>query len=180
VPSRNRWYVFRDRVGPLLETWNRQVLEWAVAQGLTTASRGSLDGTLIAANASRHRLLNLARLERRLQELDRVIAADKAAKPPGDPRMDGPPPATDGGNATAFTSPQEVAEGSRPAMLDAPAATAKPRQDVVSPSDFEAALGRDKEKVFRPLYNGPVRSGRRNRHLCLVTMCSLKPPTPVR
>ena len=76
APSRNRWYIFRDRLGPLLETLNRQVLEWAVAQGLTTASRGSLDGTMIAANASRHRLLNLARLKRRLEELDRVIAAD--------------------------------------------------------------------------------------------------------
>jgi hypothetical protein len=31
-----------------------------VAQGLTTASRGSLDGTLIAAHASRHRLVNLS------------------------------------------------------------------------------------------------------------------------
>ena len=52
-------------------------LEGAVAQGLTTASRGSLDGTLIAAHASRHRLVNLSRLRRPLEELDRVIAADK-------------------------------------------------------------------------------------------------------
>lgn len=44
---------------------------------MTTARRGSLDGTLIAANASRHRLVNLSRLERRLAELDRVIATDK-------------------------------------------------------------------------------------------------------
>src|SRR5271157_472543 len=49
APSRSRWYAFRDRVGPLLETFHRQILEGAVAQGLTTASRGSLDGTLIAA-----------------------------------------------------------------------------------------------------------------------------------
>ena len=83
APSRTRWYAFRDRVGPLLETFNRQVLEWALAQGLTTARRGSLDGTLIAANASRHRLVNLARLERRLAELDRVLAADKTGQDPG-------------------------------------------------------------------------------------------------
>src|SRR5271166_4993709 len=47
APSRSRWYAFRDRVGPLLETFHRQILEGAVAQGLTTASRGSLDGMLI-------------------------------------------------------------------------------------------------------------------------------------
>ena len=107
VPSRSRWYDFRDRLGPLLLSLNRQVLEWAVARGLTTASKGSLDGTIIAANASRHRLLNLARLQRRLAELDRVIAADKARQDPGpDPRLDGPAgPRPDGGNATASPRP---------------------------------------------------------------------------
>jgi hypothetical protein len=49
TPARSRWDGFRDRVGPLLVTF-RQVLGWAVARGLTTASRGSLDGTAIAAN----------------------------------------------------------------------------------------------------------------------------------
>jgi transposase len=76
TPSRSRGDAFRDRVGARLEDWNRQVLQGAVAFGLTTAQSGSLDGTLIAAHASRHRLLNLARLDRRLEELDRVIAAD--------------------------------------------------------------------------------------------------------
>src|SRR4051812_3035688 len=83
TPSRTRCSAFRDRVGPLLEAFNRQVLQSAVVQGLTTTSQGSLDGTLIAANASRHRLVNLARLERRLAELDRVLAADKAGRDPG-------------------------------------------------------------------------------------------------
>ena len=35
----------------------------------------------------------------------------------------------------------------------APATSGKTREDVISTSDFQAALGRDKEKVFRPLYN---------------------------
>src|SRR3954470_20193919 len=83
TPSRTRCYAFRDRVGPLLETFNRQVLGSALVQGLTTARRGSLDGTLIAANASRHRLVNLSRLERRLAELDRVLAADETGQDPG-------------------------------------------------------------------------------------------------
>jgi len=82
-PSRSRCYAFRDRVGARLHDRNRQVLQGAVALGLTTATSGSLDGTLIAADASRHRLLNLARLDRRLGELDRVISADRADRDPG-------------------------------------------------------------------------------------------------
>jgi hypothetical protein len=39
-------------------------LEAAVASGRTTARSGALDGTLIAAAASRHRLVSLARLHR--------------------------------------------------------------------------------------------------------------------
>src|SRR4051812_625848 len=70
IPARSRWYAFRDRLGPLLDVSHRQILEWAVAQGLTTAEQGSLDGTILAANASRHRLVNLSRLRRRLEELD--------------------------------------------------------------------------------------------------------------
>ena len=103
---RSRWYAFRDRVGPLLETFHRQILEGAVAQGLTTASRGSLDGTLIAAHASRHRLVNLSRLRRRLEELDRVIAADKTRQDPGPiPGWMARIPRPDSGNATASVRP---------------------------------------------------------------------------
>ena len=82
-PSRSRCYAFRDRAATLLGDWHRQVLRAAVAEGLTTAGSGSLDGTLIAAGASRHRLLNLARLGQRLEEFDSVIAADKAGQDPG-------------------------------------------------------------------------------------------------
>src|SRR4051794_19270599 len=83
TPSRTRFYAFRDRIGPGLEALNRQVLGSAVVRGLTTARQGSLDGTLIAANASRHRLVNLSRLQRRLAELDRVIAAERSGHDPG-------------------------------------------------------------------------------------------------
>jgi transposase len=154
APSRNRWYVFRDRVGPLLETFNRQVLKWAIAQGLTTARRGSLDGTVIAANASRHRLVNLARLRRRLAELDRAIGADKTGQDPGPiPAWMARYPATRRRQRYRFGAARRTllkqharnARRSRDQRQD-------PEKIVISTSDFEAALGRDKEKVFRPLY----------------------------
>ena len=155
TPSRTRCYAFRDRIGPLLETLNRQVLESAVLAGFTTARRGSLDGTLIAANASRHRLVNLSRLERRLAELDRVIAADKTGKDPG---------AIPGWMArcAARRRQQRYRFGvARRQLLKQHAQNARrerqdrqdPEKIVISTSDVEAALGRDKEKVFRPLYN---------------------------
>src|SRR5205814_1599905 len=80
---RNCWYAFRDRIGPLLEVYHRQILQRAVTQGMTTARQGSLDGTSIAANASRHRLINLERLQRRLEWLSRVITADRDGRDTG-------------------------------------------------------------------------------------------------
>jgi len=155
VPSRSRWYDFRDRVGPLLMTFHRQVLGRAVAQGLTTASKGSLDGTIIAANASRHRLINLARLQRRSTELDRVIAADKARQDPGPiPGWMARFPATRRRQRDRF------AEARRKLLREHARNARRPRdkrQDpekiVIGPGDLEAAVGRDKEKVFRPLYS---------------------------
>lgn len=152
-PSRTRLYAFRDRVGPFLETLNRQVLRSAVVQGMTTARRGSLDGTLIAANASRHRLVNLSRLERRLAELDRVIATDKTGQNAGAiPAWMARSPATRRRQRYRFGAARrkllkqhaENARRSRDRRQE-------PEKIVISPSDFEAALGRDKEKVFRPL-----------------------------
>jgi transposase len=155
TPSRTRCYAFRDRVGPQLETWNRQVLRSAVVQGLTTARRGSLDGTLIAANASRHRLVNRSRLRRRLAELDRVIAADQTGQDLG------PIPAWMARSAATRRQQRHRFREAQRKLVKQQAQNARrprdkrqdPEKIVISTSDFEAALGRDKEKVFRPLYN---------------------------
>jgi len=154
TPSRTRCYAFRDRVGPLLETLNRQVLGSAVVQGITTARQGSLDGSTIAAHASRHRLINLSRLQRRLEELDRVIAADKTGRDPGAiPAWMARFPVTRRRQRHRFHE-------ARRKLLQEHARNARrprdQRQDsekiVISTGDPQAALGRDKEKVFRPLY----------------------------
>src|SRR3954447_1863031 len=154
VPSRTRCYAFRDRLGPLLETLNRQILQSAVVQGITTASRGSLDGTLIAANASRHRSVNLSRLERRSAELDRVLAADQTGQDPG------AIPAWMARSAATRRPQRYRFRAARRRLLKQHAQNARrsrqkrqePEKIVISTSDCEAALGRDKEKVFRPLY----------------------------
>jgi transposase len=66
VPSRSRLYSFRDRLGPFLDGWHGQLISWAIAEEITTASRGSLDGSFVAALASRHRLMGVRRVDRRL------------------------------------------------------------------------------------------------------------------
>ena len=57
-PSRSAFYTFRDRVEPFLDPWHKQLIDWAKAEGITSARSGSLDGTFVAALASRHRLLS--------------------------------------------------------------------------------------------------------------------------
>jgi hypothetical protein len=52
-------------------------LHQAVATQLTTAECGALDGSAVAANASRRRLINQERLEQRLEKLE-TVADDEA------------------------------------------------------------------------------------------------------
>jgi len=54
APSRTCWYNFADRITPLIDDWNATVLQAARQQGVTEARRASLDGSAVAANASRH------------------------------------------------------------------------------------------------------------------------------
>src|SRR5262245_56540099 len=61
-PSRSCWYEFRTRLGPYLDAYNEQVLHQAVDAEVSGVKRGALDGSAVAANASRRRLINDERL----------------------------------------------------------------------------------------------------------------------
>ena len=74
-PSRARLYDFRDRLAPFWPGWNAQVLHVALEENLTPATRVALDGSSVAAHASRHRLLNETTLKQRLRQLLDAIAA---------------------------------------------------------------------------------------------------------
>jgi transposase len=75
-PSRSQLYTFRDRVEPFLDDWHRQLLRWAIAEGLTRAARASVDGTFVAALASRHQLMGCRRVDRRLLLLRLLVGLD--------------------------------------------------------------------------------------------------------
>jgi transposase len=158
APARSAWYAFRDRLGPALDELGRQVLALAQQQGLTPAARAALDGTLVAANASRHRLLNEERLNKRAEQLGAATAADARGQQP--PAAPGWMAATPAGRRAQ----QRRLEQARQRLADLQARDGAKRASkrkgadkvVVSLSDPEAAPGRDKQHVYRPLYNVPV------------------------
>jgi transposase len=80
--SKTTLYEFRDRVQPLLAGWLAQIVRTAVREGHTDAATGSLDGTDVAANSSRHRTVTLETVDRRLELLDRQAPAGEPAVTP--------------------------------------------------------------------------------------------------
>ena len=154
-PSRARWYAFRDRLHDHLDGWIHQVLRQAVQDGLTTGTQAALDGTGIAANASRHRLLNHETVQRRLAELDAACAADAQGQTPaGVPAwMARTPPGRRRQRQRYGRVGERLAQRRlRNRQKRAGKRTADDKV-VISAADPEAALGRDKYAVYRPLYN---------------------------
>ena len=199
-------YEFRDRVQPFLAGLNQQVIRTAIDEKHTDASKASLDGTFVAANASRHRLLSLKTVEQRLEQLDQEIAKNEAAEAsrattpsavvtradeavetgvveaiPAQPETEpNQQPSTtqdligtaDGDQgSTAVVHGQDKAwheaaacrniaklrkfsrSGTRPTRSGAKTNARNRNRFDVAIGDPMAPFGRDKMKVFRPLYN---------------------------
>jgi hypothetical protein len=190
VVARSCWYSFRDRVALLLDDLNAQVLHEAVAAEVTPATRAAGDGTAVAANASRHKLLHQEQCQKRLAVVAAAVAADHEATasagvsaPPTArfalPVLDAVPiPPVDAMPPNAGAAPakppawlaetvrgrfeqQQRLERAQERLKELHAynqrkwASKRKAADriVVSVGDPEAVVGRDKEKVFRPLYN---------------------------
>jgi len=117
-PSRTCWYDFADRIAPLLEQWNAAVLQLARQRGVTQAERMSLDGTSVAANASRHRLLNETTVGQRLTELGSACRADATAQPP-----ENVPTCPNRGRAVKRSEHEALVEAHRARMVTAEAKT---------------------------------------------------------
>jgi len=179
-PSRAALYRFPDHLpADLVDSLNRQVLLPAQAEGFTSAQHGALDGTFTAAAGSRHRLLTLAKLASRLDLLAPAIAADDhSAKADTEPE---PVPAAQTAATAELAQPYwmaATAAGRRRqhkayAKAQSTLLTRQAEHDkkqvgkaksrrrsaeglVICPTEPEAALGRDKCKVFGPLYNSQV------------------------
>ena len=153
-PSRTCWYEFRDRTGPCLDIFNSTLLHQAVADDLTTARRGALDGSAVAANASRRRLINDERLGQRLQQL-KTVAEDEAQgeEIEGLPGWMGKTSPGRRRQQDCYLHAQDkLAEFQAANAQRPPSQRRAPDKVVVSPGDPEAPLGLDKDHVYRPLY----------------------------
>ncbi len=155
IPARTCWYEFRQRIGPLLDDFHQQILHQAQDDGLTPATRCALDGTTVAANASRHKMINASKLQERCAQLAQAIAADTqgqaatvilnwmAKTPTGRRRQQ-----------RRFVQAQMRMEGLQNENQNRRSSKRKQAEKiVVSTSDPDSMPGRDKEKVYRPLYN---------------------------
>jgi len=149
APARRTWYDFRDRADKFIEQVHRQIVSQAIDQGVDP-SVGVQDGTAIAACASRHRMVNRATLQKRIAQLVAILnhtsecPLPRWVPPTHTGRMD---------LAKRMNRALEVLMERIAKNAEKPKAKRKdPETIVVSISDPDAPLGRDKLKVYRPLY----------------------------
>lgn len=151
-PARRTWYDFRDRVGGVIEQLHQQLIHRAMDNNHLDPSVGVQDGTSFAACASRHRMVNQETLKKRRGILSRLINGSWS----GQDEIPKWVPPTPGGRME-LARRIEIATKVLTARIEQNAAKRSdkrkgPDKIVVSLSDPEAPLGRDKLKVYRPLY----------------------------
>ena len=153
-PSRSCWYEFRDRTGPYLDRLNRHVLQQAVQADLTRVERGALDGSAVAANASRRRLMNAERLRQHENQLEAARHDDtQGHAPPAVPAWMAKTPRSRAAQHERYRRAQEHFARLQAANQHySPSERRAPDKLVVSTGDPEAAVGVDKDHMFRPLY----------------------------
>lgn len=150
VPARRTWYEFRDRAEKFIEQVHQQIIALALDEGLLDPTVGVQDGTAVAACASRHRMVNRPTLEKRIGQLDVIMQGVFDGEVPK-----WVPPTESGKHDLARRMKQasEVLKGRIERNAKRRSDKRKdPDKIQVSLSDPEAPLGRDKMKVFRPLY----------------------------
>jgi hypothetical protein len=150
VPSRRTWYGFRDRVGKFIDQLHEQIIAKALDEGHLDPTVGVQDGTAVAACASRHRMVNRSTLENRTTQLDAILQEEF------DDELPQWVPATESGRLDLAERMKKASD----ILVERTAKNARkpsdkrkdPEKIQVSLSDPVAPLGRDKLKVFRPLY----------------------------
>lgn len=155
-PTRSVWYEFAFRIQRRVDDWNKTVLRLAEeALGQPLGERVALDGTFLEANASRHRLLNREQVQQREQTLLATTLDDAAGRTPEKlPYWMAKLPHTRlrqlDQYTTARTKLEELWQENQSRM---PSKRREENSLRISVADPEAFLGKDKQKVFRPLYN---------------------------
>jgi hypothetical protein len=130
----------------------QQVVRRAIADGFTPANRAAIDGTLIAANASRHQPQSQPTLVQHLEQLEQATAADAAAAVPAE-RPGWMAPTACGRRQQSLRYRQAKDTMDQRQRRNGQKRASK-RTDAkklrLRVGDPGAAVGRDKEKVYRP------------------------------
>jgi hypothetical protein len=140
-------------------------LDLAVAEGLVEGRQASIDGTTVAANASRRKLGNMQKVEQRLEQLEQAMSSLPGTSSQDTTSQDSAEPSCEPG-WMAKTDIGKLEQHARyrkaqERLSELHADNEKRRSDkrkpeekiVVSLTDPESVFGLDKEKVYRPLYN---------------------------
>jgi transposase len=152
APGRRTWYDFRDRLHKCIEKVHAEYVQFAIDQKLVDPSTAVQDGTSIAACASRHRMVNATTLANRQQVLNDLLSGEMAE----DAEIPKWVPPTQVGREQLAERAKQADEVLQQRIAENAKKPADKRKDpdkiVVSLSDPAAPLGRDKRKVYRPLY----------------------------
>lgn len=150
-PSRTAWYQFRDRIGNVVEQLHDELIRRAITADLLDADEAVQDGTTVAACASRHRVVNQRTLTKRREILQQLM--DGVAFPEGIPKW---VPESVAGREKLL---ERMTESQQVLSIRLAENAKKPKDKrldservYVSLTDPQSALGRDKHKVYRPLY----------------------------
>jgi transposase len=153
-PSRTALYGFRDRLSEPVFQMHAQAIQRAIDEGLTPAEAAVLDGTSVRSCASRHQLVNETKLTQRLQELEAAVAHDVAGQAIASrPYWMAETPNGRQAQLQRYRRAGEELAERLATNQERPKDKQLPRDKVkVSVTDPEAPLGRDKEKVFCPMF----------------------------
>lgn len=157
-PTRSVLYAFRDRMQGPVFALHVEAIRQAMAEGLTTADHGVLDGTAFRACASRHHLINEEKLEKRSEELNAAVDKDAAGQPAeSHPFWMADTPAGRQQQLERYRVADAELANRLAKNEQRPKDKRMPRKQVkISVTDPEAPLGRDKEKVYGPLYTAQL------------------------
>jgi hypothetical protein len=146
-PGRSTLYEFQKRFDPIIDSFHIELLKHHPSR---EEQRAAIDGTFVAANTTRHKLLNKARLLERIDLLQKNLCGVQTETPQWLAK-------TPRGKRRQLQTSRRALEQLEPCLeknARLPPARRKPENKVlISPTDSEAPLGRDKLKTYRPLYN---------------------------
>lgn len=160
-PSRSTMYNFRDRAAKFIHAFHARMIREAIAKQVINPEQGCLDGTFVAASASRHKMLTLDQISQRLGALKRAISQWDDARQAASRRPLKSIPYWLARTATGRTRQLQDYHAAKARILEEiklnrtlPSDLRRKEENIkISPADVDAVIGKDKLKTTRPLYN---------------------------